>query len=147
LRVVRDMRGEEVVRELVRLLGVKNLRPSGLRIVRSNSKTSAVARIWGVSKALQAGLGIGPTYVIELIEPEFSSMPCHERLRTLLHELAHIPKTFSGYVRPHNRWFRQELNAWLRRLNSLPENEMNRLCWELDEGWRKTLSDIKDMQR
>ncbi len=59
---------------------------------------------------------MGPTYVIELVNENFSRLPCVEAIETLIHELAHIPKTFSGALRTHNRYFRRELNAWIETL-------------------------------
>jgi len=134
LRIYRDPYGEEVVRELIMCLEIGRLRPEGFKVVRSNSETSAIARIWGVNKVLQVGLGLSPTYIIELVEPRFSNLPCKEKLRTLIHELAHVPKTFSGYVRPHNQWFKKDLRKWLRVLRSLPDERIQALCSKLDEG-------------
>jgi len=38
---------------------------------------------------------------VEIIEPEFSRLPEAEQDRILIHELLHIPRTFSGAIRPH----------------------------------------------
>ncbi len=137
MRIYRDPYGEEVVKELIKYLEINRLRPKGFKVVRSNSETSAIARIWGVSRVLQVGLGVEPTYVIELVEPRFSNLPCKEKLRTLIHEIAHVPKTFSGYVRPHNRWFKNDLREWLKGLRSLPKERIQALCYKLDEGVRE----------
>ena len=139
MRICRDPYGEEVVRELIKCLQINRLRAEGFRVVHSDSETSAVARIWGVNKVLQVGLDLEPSYVIELVEPKFSNLPCLEKLRTLLHELAHVPKTFSGYVRPHNRWFKQDLRVWLRSLRTLSNAEIRDLCGKLDEGLKEVL--------
>jgi len=116
LRAFRDREAEEALRKIVEALGMQHLNPESIRVVRSDSRSSAYARIWGVNAALQAGLGVGPTYVVELIEGNFSRLSCVEAIETIIHELAHIPRTFSGNLRPHNKYFRRDLRAWVRKL-------------------------------
>jgi predicted metallopeptidase len=65
------------------------------------STSEAWARIWGLPALWQQVLGIGPAYVVEIIEPEFGRLPEAEQDRILIHELLHIPRTFSGAIRPH----------------------------------------------
>ncbi len=129
MRVRRDKRAERAVKLIVKELGLTHIDLDSIRVVRSDSKSRAYARIWGVCKVLQAGLGIGPTYVIELIERNFSHLSCRERVETIIHELTHIPRTFSGAVRPHNTYFRRDLkmyNATLKKKLSVLFNE--RIC-------------------
>ena len=129
MRVTRDLRGEEAVRLLIKLLELNYIRADRVRVVRSNSKSMAYARLWGLSKVLQVGLGTGPYYVIELIDRNFSKLDCNEKVRILIHELMHIPKTFSGHVRPHNEVFEKELRRHLRILRRLRSNdELQRIC-------------------
>jgi len=116
LIVRRDERAEKAVKLIIRELGLTHVNPNAIRVVRSNSKSRAYARIWGVCKVLQVGLGIGPTYVIELVERNFNRLTCEEKVETIVHELAHVPKTFSGAVRPHNTYFRRDLRFFKRIL-------------------------------
>ncbi len=128
MRVERDLRCEEAVKELVRVLRMSYVDPSRVRVVWSDSNSRAVARIWGVNSVIRVGVGTDVKYVVELIKPLFNSLPCDERIKTLTHELTHIPHTFSGYVRPHNRWFRRDLRAYSRRLRMVREDLLHRLC-------------------
>lgn len=66
-----------------------------------NSKTKAHARIWGLSRIFQLALEIEPAYVIEVISERFDKLSEKEKDEVLLHEIAHIPKTFSGSLLPH----------------------------------------------
>lgn len=68
-----------------------------------NSKTRSYARIWGLSKLWQRVLKVKPTYIIEVISEYFDSLPILEKKKVLLHEIAHIPKNFSGALVPHIR--------------------------------------------
>ncbi len=129
MRVTRDLRGEEAVRLIVKLLRLDYIRVDRVKVVRSSSKSMAYARLWGLSKVLQVGLGTGPYYVIELIDRNFSRLDCSEKVRIVVHELMHVPKTFSGHVRPHNEVFEKELRKYLRTLRKLRNsNEIKRIC-------------------
>ena len=129
MRVTRDLKSEKAVRLLIKLLGLNHINPEKVRVVRSNSKSMAYARLWGLSKVLQVGLDIKPFYVIELIDRNFSKLDCSEKVRIVVHELMHIPKTFSGHVRPHNEVFKKELRRYLRVLRKLKnDSELQRIC-------------------
>ncbi|HYM68632.1 MAG TPA: putative metallopeptidase [bacterium] len=87
---------------IVAALGFRHVDPARIFCVRGYGSTSeAWARIWGLPALWQQVLGIGPAYVVEIIEPEFGRLPEAEQDRILIHELLHIPRTFSGAIRPH----------------------------------------------
>lgn len=73
------------------------------------SKSRALARIWPLERAWQIALDISPHYIIEVVEPAFSKLLDEGQERTLIHELLHIPKTFSGSLIPH-RCFGRQIN-------------------------------------
>lgn len=68
-----------------------------------NSKSRAHARIWGLSKVWQQALDTKPAYIIEVLSEKFDNLSDVEKDNVLLHELAHIPKNFSGSLLPHVR--------------------------------------------
>lgn len=68
-----------------------------------NSKARAVARIWGLSRIFQQALSIEPAYVIEVLSEKFDHLSKGEQDKVLIHEIAHIPKTFSGSLLPHKK--------------------------------------------
>lgn len=65
------------------------------------SKSKAIARIWSMPRIWQKALGIKSHYVIEVISEKFDKLDEEEQEKTLIHELMHIPKTFSGALVPH----------------------------------------------
>lgn len=65
------------------------------------SSSRAYARIWGLSRIWQEVLEAGPAYVLEVTH-RFAKLSSREQDRVLLHELAHIPKNFSGALLGHN---------------------------------------------
>lgn len=74
-----------------------------VRCIRSTgSKSRAIARIWEFPKALQVGLRMEPHYVIEVVTEEFDKLSEDEKTKTLIHELLHIPKSFSGAIQRHS---------------------------------------------
>ena len=95
-------RTHDRLRRIVGALEFSHVDPSRVFCVRGYGSTSeAWARIWGLPSLWQQVLEIGPAYVVEIIEPEFSRLPEDEQDRILIHELLHIPRTFSGAIRPH----------------------------------------------
>lgn len=65
------------------------------------SKSCAYARIWGLPRIWQTVLKTGPAYILEVTH-KFSKINSKEQDRVLLHELAHVPKNFSGALVGHH---------------------------------------------
>jgi predicted metallopeptidase len=65
------------------------------------SKSRAIARIWGLPRIWQQALYLKPYYLIEVVSERFDRMSKEDQDRTLIHELMHVPKTFSGGLVPH----------------------------------------------
>lgn len=87
-----------------------HIRPGRLFCVRSRgSSARARARIWALPLIWQRALGIEPAYIIEVLAEKFNPLSAAEKHRTLIHELTHIPKNFSGSLLPHwRRLFRRQ---------------------------------------
>ena len=89
---------------LVKSLELKWIKPSSIYCFRStNSSSRAYARIWGFSKIWQLALKRDPAYIIEVLSEKFDKLSPREQDRVLIHELAHIPKNFSGSLLAHIR--------------------------------------------
>ncbi len=71
----------------------------------TGSSARAYARIWNLPRIWQTALDVGPYYVIEVLAEHFDRLGEVEKEKTLLHELMHIPKTFSGALVPHGGAF------------------------------------------
>jgi predicted metallopeptidase len=95
---------ERKVKRLIKSLNLEWIEQSRIYCFRSqNSKTKAQARIWGLSRIFQIALDQKPAYIIEVIAEKFDKLSSLEQDKVLLHEIAHIPKTFSGSLVPHIR--------------------------------------------
>ncbi len=71
------------------------------------AKTNAIARIHGMPRIWQEVLGIRPAYVIEVVSEHYDSLSLEEKIKVVIHELLHIPRTFSGALRPHGPYVNQ----------------------------------------
>ncbi|QQG39946.1 MAG: metallopeptidase [Candidatus Aenigmatarchaeota archaeon] len=93
---------EARVHTLVNRLDLKHVDPFRIKCFRSHgSKARAYARIWSLPRVWQKALAVRPHYVIEVLSEHFDKQSFEEQTKTLIHELLHIPKTFSGATRPH----------------------------------------------
>jgi predicted metallopeptidase len=89
------------VRVIAQALALTYVDPERVHCVRvQGSRANALARVWGLPPVFQATLGLSPQYVIEFMVPVFDRLPREEQDRVIIHELLHIPRTFSGGIRP-----------------------------------------------
>jgi len=95
---------EKRIKILSKLIGMDWVNTERIYCVRStNSSSRAYARIWGLSRIWQETLKIKPAYIIEVLSNRFDGLPEEKQNDILIHELAHIPKNFSGSLVPHIR--------------------------------------------
>lgn len=66
-----------------------------------NATANAYARIWNLPDIWQKALSVGTYYIIEVLSQHYDKLPEEEKEKVLIHELLHIPRTFSGALRPH----------------------------------------------
>lgn len=92
------------VDKLVNKLELSWIKKDRIFCMRSSTSTSrAHARIWGMSRIWQMALDTKPSYIIEVLSNRFDKLAKSEQDKVLIHELAHIPKNFSGSLMPHVR--------------------------------------------
>mgnify|MGYP000132525207 CR=1 FL=1 len=76
------------------------------RIVCIRSKGSkarnVIARCHGLSKIWQKALNCKAMYIIEVISERFDKLSEEEKIKTLIHELMHIPISFGGGFKHHD---------------------------------------------
>jgi|SRR3989338_2772606 len=109
------------IRVLVKELNYTHIKVNNIHCIRSfDAKTRAYARIWGMAKLFKEVVGIEPHYIIEVVSKRFDKLDQREQIKTLIHELMHIPKTFSGALLshrgPHHRINDREVEKILQSL-------------------------------
>lgn len=89
--------------QLIINLEFKHIKAPNIHCIRSfDAKTRAYARIWGMAKLFKEVAGIDPHYIIEVNAKKYDKLNEREKIKTLIHELMHIPKTFSGALLSHH---------------------------------------------
>jgi predicted metallopeptidase len=84
-------------------LGLPHILSDQIFVLRSYGSTGrAIARIWSFPTVWQLVLKMKPHYVIEVVSERFDRQHPNDQDRTLIHELMHIPKTFSGALLAHH---------------------------------------------
>jgi predicted metallopeptidase len=101
---------KRLVDEILDSLEFFNVVPQFVFCVRSKGSKSrrTVARIHGLGRVWQEALRLAPSYVIEVISERYDKLSEEEKEKTMIHELLHIPKGFSGGFRPHKGYVDQE---------------------------------------
>ena len=94
---------QEKVNEIAKML-FSHVRLDSVVCLRSygSSSRGTIARCHALGKAMQLALGRKGFYVIEVISKRFDKMSEEEKVKTLIHELMHIPKSFGGGFIHHN---------------------------------------------
>ena len=121
---------KRLVNEIVDSLDLFHVVPQFVYCYRSKGSKSerTVARIHGLGKIWQEALLKPPAYVIEVISERYDSLSEEEKEKTIIHELLHIPKGFSGGFRPHKGYINkkrvEKLHRILAEKRSLMDDEM-----------------------
>jgi len=123
---------KKLVDEIADSLDFFHVVPQFLYCYRSTGSESRriIARIHGLGKIMQEALRRPPVYVIEVISEQYDKLTQEDKEKTLIHELLHIPKGFSGGFRPHKGYVEkpqvEKLHQQLvkRRLQNHPDGHV-----------------------
>ena len=98
-----DYEIQEMMIDIVERLDMKHIKVDRVICFRSHGSKSkqTLARIHGLSKIMQKAMKTKAFYAIEFISENFDKLDYDEKVRTIIHELMHIPKCFGGGFRQH----------------------------------------------
>ncbi|MGF3536866.1 MAG: putative metallopeptidase [Candidatus Bathyarchaeia archaeon] len=118
LRYVEALDVKRLVDEIVDCLGLFHVVPQFVYCYRSFGSESkrVIARIHGLSRIWQEALRKHAAYVIEVVSERYDQLSEEEKEKTVIHELLHIPKGFSGGFRPHKGYVEKAEVERLHRL-------------------------------
>jgi len=111
---------EKQIHTIAEKLGMRHLQLSRLKVVRSKGSSSprTIARCHALPKIMQQAIGIDAYYVIEVLSEKFDRLEQEEQMKTLIHEILHIPKSFGGGFRHHDYVCEKNINAFYKRLQA-----------------------------
>lgn len=94
---------EKIAREIAVLSNMKH-DFSRIRFLRSNGSKSrrTIARCHALPRIMQSALDVKAHYVVEVISEQFDKMNDENKIKTIIHELMHIPKSMGGGFRHHD---------------------------------------------
>lgn len=94
----------EKMRAMVRHLNMTYISEDRVVCFKSEGSKSrrTIARIHTMPKIIQLGLQQPAFYAIELISEKFDRQNEAEQVKTIIHELLHIPHSFNGGFRQHH---------------------------------------------
>jgi predicted metallopeptidase len=103
--------------EIADSLDLFHIVPQFVFCVRSRGSASRriIARIHGFGRIWQETLNLPASYVIEVISERYDRLSEEEKEKTIIHELLHIPRGFTGGFRPHRGYIDHEIVESLHR--------------------------------
>ena len=101
-----DYEIQNIVKDIVTKLNLDYINTEKILCIRSHGSKSKriIARIHGLSKIMQIAMNIKAFYAIELISENFDKLGHEEKIKTLIHEIMHIPRSFGGGFRGHRNF-------------------------------------------
>ncbi len=104
------------IKKICYVLGLDHVNLERVFCIRSHESSSRniIARCHALPKILQQVLEIEPAYVIEILSEKFDKMSEEDQIKTLIHELLHIPKAFGGGFRHHDFVQRRTIDKFYR---------------------------------
>jgi predicted metallopeptidase len=106
---------QKIAEEISRML-FPHVRMSRVMCFRSYGTSSrrTIARCHALGKLMQKAMGVQAFYALEFLSERFDKLDQEEQVKTILHELMHIPKTFGGGFKHHNFVTERNVNKYYK---------------------------------
>ncbi|MFH1420688.1 MAG: putative metallopeptidase [Candidatus Aenigmatarchaeota archaeon] len=112
---------QEAAMRIIRKLGLP-MDPTFVMFVRSHGSKAMLttARCHSMSRIMRTALGHKKSfYVIEVISEAFDKMSDEEKIKTIIHELMHVPKSMGGgFLHHSNHVTRHNVDTMYRMLKN-----------------------------
>ena len=138
---------QKISEEISRLL-FPHIKLERMKCFRSHgsSSRSIIARCHTIGKLLQRAMDTEAFYALEFISERFDKISEEEKIKTIIHELMHIPQTFGGGFRHHDHVCDRNVNACYRTYKEKRKNLENSDIFGLKELKWKNQDNIKMMK-
>ena len=80
-----------------------------------SSSRGTIARCHALGKLMQKAVGVKAHYALEFLSERFDKMGEGEKIKTIIHELMHIPKTFGGGFKHHDWVCDENINLFYKQ--------------------------------
>ena len=78
------------------------------------SSRRTIARCHALGKLMQKAMGTEAFYALEFLSEIFDKLDREDQLKTIIHELMHIPKTFGGGFKHHHLVTERNVNMFYK---------------------------------
>jgi len=94
---------QKIAEEISKLL-FQHVKVERIKCFRSFGTSSrwTIARCHALGKLMQKAIGIKAVYALEFLSERFDKLSEEDKIKTIIHELMHIPNTFGGGFKHHN---------------------------------------------
>jgi predicted metallopeptidase len=107
---------EEKTREIIEKLNLNHIDRENIACIRSfGSKSRAIARCHALGKVMQKAMKRKAFYTLEFISKRFDKMNEEDKIKTIIHELMHIPKCFGGGFKHHDYVTERNINLLYKK--------------------------------
>ena len=133
--------------EISRLL-FPHVKLERMKCFRSHGSSSrgTIARCHTIGKLLQRAMDTDAFYALEFISERFDKLSEEEKIKTIIHELMHIPLTFGGGFRHHDHVCERNIKACYRTYKEKKKNLENSDIFGLKELKWKNQDNLKLMK-
>jgi predicted metallopeptidase len=97
-----------------------------------SSTRGTIARCHALGKLMQKAIGVEAYYALEFLSTRFDKLSKEEQMKTIIHELMHIPQTFGGGFRHHDHVTEKNVNLMYKTYIAKKDR---RETFEKKSGW------------
>ncbi len=94
-----------------------------------SSTKRTIARCHTIGKLMQMAIGVEAYYTLEFLCPRFEKLSEEDKIKTIIHELMHIPQTFGGGFRHHNWVTDKNVNKMYKTYKAKKEGKKKIMKW------------------
>ncbi|MEK6891124.1 MAG: putative metallopeptidase [Nanoarchaeota archaeon] len=89
-----------------------------------SSSRGTIARCHAMGKIMQLTVGVKAHYALEFISERFDKMGEEEKMKVIIHELMHIPKSFGGGFKHHDWVCDKNINLFYRKYINMKQSDL-----------------------
>jgi predicted metallopeptidase len=108
---------EEKAKEIIRKLELEHIKLENIAFMRSKGSSSrrTIARCHALGKIMQKALNRKAFYTLEFLSERFDKLSEEDKIKTIIHELMHIPLCFGGGFKHHDYVTERNINLLYKR--------------------------------